>query len=300
VDLREVVEHLARMLRGVVGSQIQMQVRCADVLPPIRADRAQIEQAITTLVVNARDAMPNGGRITIELEEVALDAAYCAAHVSASPGRHVRLCVSDTGAGLGPELLPRVFEPFFTTRGTGNTGLGLSTAYGIVKQTGGNIWVYSEPGLGTTFKLYFPAHAEAAFEEQPGAAESGERFAGTETILLVDDTDLVRRLARDVLSGAGYRVLEAAGADEALQVAGGQPAPIDLLLTDVVMPGRSGVELAERLRTVRTDVRVLYISGYTDLAIVRNGLLAQDAAFLQKPFTPEDLLRKVRQVLSVH
>jgi two-component system, cell cycle sensor histidine kinase and response regulator CckA len=193
-----------------------------------------------------------------------------------------------------------VFEPFFTTRDKAtSSGLGLSTVYGIVKQTGGNIWVYSEPNLGTTFKLYFPAETPEAVEEIPTDAPAREVVRGTETILLVDDTDMVRRLARDVLSGAGYHVLEAGGADEALQVAGNQPEPIHLLVTDVVMPGRNGIELADRLRTTHGELPVLYISGYTDMAIVRDGLLSQDVAFLQKPFTPDDLLRKVRQVLEV-
>jgi signal transduction histidine kinase/ActR/RegA family two-component response regulator len=298
VDLAEVVEHLARMLRGVLGSSVDLQLRCTRV-PKILADRAQIEQAVTNLAINARDAMPKGGRLTIEVDETTLDERYCDSHVSASPGRHVRLCVSDTGVGIPRELLPRVFEPFFTTRDpAASSGLGLSTTYGIVKQSGGNIWAYSEPGLGTTFKLYFPVAAGAGRAHEPAGASAGERLRGSETILLVDDTDMVRRLARDVLSGAGYRVLEAAGADEALQVAGSEASPIDLLVTDVVMPGRSGMELADRLRTARHDVRVLYISGYTDAAIVRGGLLAENAAFLQKPFTPDDLLRKVRQVLE--
>jgi two-component system, cell cycle sensor histidine kinase and response regulator CckA len=221
--------------------------------------------------------------------------------VSARPGRHVRLCISDTGVGMSRELLAHVFEPFFTTRDRAtSSGLGLSTVYGIVKQTGGNIWVYSEPNLGTTFKLYFPAEAPEAVEDIPAPAPPREVTRGTETILLVDDTDMVRRLARDVLSAAGYHVLEAGGADEALQVAGKQSDAIDLLVTDVVMPGRNGIELADRLRTTHGELPVLYISGYTDMAIVRDGLLSQDVAFLQKPFTPDDLLRKVRQILEVH
>ncbi len=300
VNLAELVTQLARMLGGVVGSHIELKVRCAERMPAIRADRAQIEQAITNLAINARDAMPNGGHLIIELDEVVLDRSYCETHVSARPGRHVRLCISDTGVGIDPALLPRVFEPFFTTRDPATaSGLGLSTVYGIVKQSGGNIWVYSEPNLGTTFKLYFPV--DAAEESMAVHNETPKREAsqGSETILLVDDTDMVRRLARDVLSTAGYRVLEAGGADEAIQVAGNQLDPIDLLVTDVVMPGRNGIELADRLRTSRADMPVLYISGYTDMAIVRDGLLSQDVAFLQKPFTPDDLLRKVRQVLEV-
>jgi two-component system, cell cycle sensor histidine kinase and response regulator CckA len=299
VNLAELVTQLARMLRGVMGSHVELKVRCADRLPSIHADRAQLEQAITNLAINARDSMPDGGHLFIELDEVVLDAAYCETHVSARPGRHLRLTLSDTGIGIAPELLPRVFEPFFSTRNPGiSSGLGLSTVYGIVKQSGGNIWVYSEPNLGTTFKLYFPAEAVDVVEQPSSATGKREVLRGSETILLVDDTDIVRRLARDVLKTAGYRVLEAGGADEAMQVAGKQD-PIDLLVTDVVMPGRNGIELAERLRTTRSELPVLYMSGYTDMAIVRDGLLAQDVAFLQKPFTPHDLLQKVRQVLEI-
>jgi signal transduction histidine kinase/ActR/RegA family two-component response regulator len=298
VDLADVIQPLARMLRGLLGSQIDLRVQCADRVPPIRADRAQLDQAITNLAINAREAMPQGGRLTIEVDTVVLDEPYCDAHLSAQPGEYVRLSVTDTGTGIPPELLPRVFEPFFTTRDPSKvSGMGLSTVYGIVKQSGGNIWVYSEPGVGTTFKLYFPVVREGA-ETSEAVPPAHERLRGSETILLVDDTEIVRRLSKDVLSRAGYRVLEAAGADEALQVAGRQAAPIDLVLTDVVMPGPNGIELASRLRSSRAAVRVLFMSGYTDLAVVRDGLLAHEEAFLQKPFTPEDLLRKVRQALE--
>ena len=300
IDLSDLVTQLARMLRGVLGSRIELKVRCADSVSAIRADRAQLEQAITTLAINARDAMPEGGQLILELDEVALDDAYCRSHVSAKPGRHVRLCLTDTGVGIARELLPRIFEPFFTLRAPGTaSGLGLSTVYGIVKQSGGNIWVYSEPSFGTTFKLYFPVEASEPLHQPPPAAVRPEAMRGSETILLVDDTDIVRRLARDVLSAAGYRVLEAGGADEAEDVAGNDPDAIDLLVTDVVMPGRNGIELADRLRTTMTDLPVLYISGYTDMSIVRDGLLSHEVAFLQKPFTPDDLLRKVRQVLEL-
>jgi signal transduction histidine kinase/ActR/RegA family two-component response regulator len=299
LDLPEVVQHLSRMLNGVLGSHIALRVRCAEHVPAIRADRAQLEQAITNLAINAREAMPQGGALTLEVDPVALDSAYCDAHISARPGEYVRLSVTDTGKGIPKELLPRIFEPFFTTRDVSTgSGLGLSMVYGIVKQSGGNIWAYSEPGIGTTFKLYFPVEPsrEAAEAAPPPAAR--ERLEGSETILVVDDTDTVRRLTRDVLSRAGYQVLEAASPDDALKMAAGRCEPIHLLVTDVVMPGSSGVELVGRLRSVRPDVGVLYISGYTDMAIVREGLLENAAAFLQKPFTPEDLLRRVRQVLE--
>jgi signal transduction histidine kinase/ActR/RegA family two-component response regulator len=299
LELPVVVEHLARMLRGVLGSQIELRVQCAADVPPIRADRAQLDQAITSLAINAREAMPTGGTLTIEVDTVGLDSEYCDTHISARPGEYVRLLVTDTGAGISQDHLSRVFEPFFSVREpTTSSGLGLSMVYGIVKQSGGNIWAYSEPGLGTTFKLYFPVDVASHQPEVTPAASDRSHLNGSETILVVDDTEMVRRLTRDVLSRAGYRVLEAGGADQAMQVVASQPAPIDLLVTDVVMPGRNGVELVERLCSVCTNVRVLYVSGYTDLGIVRDGLLASDAAFLQKPFTPDDLLRKVRQVLD--
>jgi two-component system, cell cycle sensor histidine kinase and response regulator CckA len=299
LDLPQVVEHVSRMLKGVLGSQVTLRVRCSDSVPPIHADRAQLEQAITNLAINAREAMPRGGELTIEVDAVVLDSTYCDTHISARPGEYVRLSITDTGVGIPKDLLPQVFEPFFTARDVPTAaGLGLSMVYGIVKQSGGNIWAYSEPGLGTTFKLYFPVYGAAPPAGSAVETPHRERLRGSETVLVVDDTDMVRRLTRDVLAGAGYHVLEAAGADEAVQVAGSHSAAIDLLVTDVVMPGRSGVELVDRLRATRPDLRVLYISGYTDLGIVREGLLADNAAFLQKPFTPEDLLRKVRHVLG--
>ena len=299
VNLAEVVEPLVRMLRGVLGSHIELIVRCAEGVPSIHADRAQLDQAITNLAINAREAMPNGGRLSIEVDAVTLDEAYCDTHISARPGDYVRLAVTDTGGGIPREQLPRVFEPFFTTGDSGtHAGLGLSTVYGIVKQSGGNIWVYSEPGLGTTFKLYFPVRVVNQLDVDRVVTPDPAPSRGARTILLVDDTEMVRRLTRNVLSRAGYHVLEAGGAEEALQVAGSQPAPIDLLVTDVIMPGRTGIDLADHMRTAGNHVRVLYTSGYTEMSLVREGLLAEDVVFLQKPFTPEDLLRKVRQVLE--
>jgi len=297
LDLSEVVEHLSRMLNGVLGSQVTLRVRCAANVPAVHADRAQLEQAITNLAINAREAMPRGGELTIEVDAVRLDSKYCDAHISATPGEYVRLSVTDTGIGIPRELLPRVFEPFFTARSVQTAaGLGLSMVYGIVKQSGGNIWAYSEPGLGTTFKLYFPVHGVS--RPAAGSSATTRALRGSETILVVDDTATVRRLTRQVLVAAGYSVLEAAGADDAVQVAAGHQSEIDAIVTDVVMPGRNGVELVEQLRATRPRTRVLYVSGYTELGIVREGLLAAGAAFLQKPFTPEELLRKVRGVLE--
>jgi CheY-like chemotaxis protein len=265
----------------------------------VRADSAQIEQAVSMLLMNAVEAMPAGGRITIEADAVTLDEAYCSEHVSVQPGAYVRLAVSDTGVGMVPDALSRIFEPFFTRReGETVAGFGLAAVHGIVQQMGGCIWPYSEPGLGTTFKIYLPVVTQ---ETVPSAEPVGTHGAlnAKETILLVDDTAVVRRLAQEVLSRAGYQVLDADSADEALRVASGHADAIDLLLTDVIMPGPTGVELAERLQAIRGNVPVLFMSGYADTAVVRNGLLAHEAAFLQKPFTPAALLDKVRQVLNL-
>jgi CheY-like chemotaxis protein len=299
LQLGDVVRSLGGMLRAALGEDIDLQISCADGLPSVRVDQGQFEQVIANLVVNARDAMPNGGRLSIEVDQVSLDEAYCDTHLSVKPGEYVRVAITDNGVGIPAERLSRVFEPFFTTKGQGKgSGLGLATAYGIVKQSGGNIWVYSEPGLGTTFRIYLPVDRDAALPVGPSRALPKERVHGSETILLVEDAAVIRQLARDVLTRAGYRVLDAGDTATALEVAAAHDGLIDLLLTDVVMPGPNGVELADRLRVTRPQTRVLFMSGYTDNAAVRNGLLAPDTAFLQKPFTPEGLLRKIRQVIE--
>ena len=300
LNLNETVHGVAGMLGRVIGEDVDLQIKCATRIPPVCADQGQLESALMNLVVNARDAMPQGGRIIIETDEVLLDQSYCDAHISVRPGHYVRLAVSDNGIGIPIDVQHRIFEPFFTTKDAGKgTGLGLATVYGIIKQSGGYIWVYSEPGMGTTFKVYLPVNTSGRPSPVPGPKGSPEWSHGTETILLVEDAEIIRQLAREIIVRAGYRVLEAGDAEQALAVASAHSGHIDLLLTDVIMPGRSGVELATRLKSIRTDVNVLYMSGYTDNAIVRNGLLADEASFLQKPFTPEDLLRKVRQMLEV-
>ncbi len=300
LDLNDTVHGVAEMLRRVIGEDVDLQIGCATRIPPVRADEGQLESALMNLVVNARDAMPKGGRIIIETDEVVLDQPYCDTHVSVRPGHYVRLAVSDTGVGIPLDVQHRIFEPFFTTKEAGKgSGLGLATVYGIIKQSGGYIWVYSEVGVGTTFKVYLPVDTEGRPAPSPAAPVAKGRSGGTETILLVEDAAIIRQLAREILVRAGYEVLEAGNAGEALAVASAHKGRIDLLLTDVIMPGLSGVELASRLKAIRKDVNVLYMSGYTDNAIARNGLLADEASFLQKPFTPEDLLRKVRQVLEV-
>jgi len=299
IDLNETVHSLAGMLRQLIGEHIDLQIMCKSDLPPIRADLSQLESALANLVINARDAMPQGGRLTIETTDVVLDDDYCAAHVGVRPGRYVRLSVTDTGVGMSQEVQARIFEPFFTTKEAGKgSGLGLATVYGIVKQSGGNIWVYSEQGMGATFKVYLPideTQEVAAAPQEP--VRRGQWSRGTETVLLVEDAPMIRRLAREIMTRAGYTVVEAGDGDQAAQLAARLPR-IDVLLTDVVMPRRNGIELAEHLKATRHGLRVLFMSGYTDTAIIRNGLLIDSATFLQKPFTPEELLRKLRVVIE--
>jgi len=298
INLNETVNSLAGMLRQLIGENIDLRIVCAPDLPPIRADLSQLESALANLVVNARDAMPRGGRLTIETADVVLDDDYCTTHVAVRPGRYARLSVSDTGTGMSQELQTRIFEPFFTTKEAGKgSGLGLASVYGIVKQSGGNIWVYSEEGLGSTFKIYLPVDATERTATTSTDAVRGQWSKGTETVLLVEDAPMIRRLAREIMMRAGYTVLEAEDAEQAMRLVGQHPR-IDVLLTDLIMPGPSGVELAEHLRRARANVRVVFMSGYTDNAIVRDGLLGESAAFLQKPFTPEELLRKLRHVID--
>jgi CheY-like chemotaxis protein len=250
------------------------------------------------LAVNARDAMPRGGRLTIETSNVVLDRAYARQHAGLEPGPYVVLAVSDTGHGMRPEVLARVFEPFFTTKEPGKgTGLGLATVHGIVKQSGGHVGVYSEPGQGTTFKVYLPRTDAPTVEAEPPAT-ADELPRGSETILLVEDEASLRELVRECLEGGGYTVLPARHGTQALELCERHSGPLHLLMTDVVMPGMNGRELAERLRALRPEIRVLYMSGYTDDAVVLHGVLAEDMAFLQKPFTAETLARTVRLVLG--
>jgi len=299
-DLNTVVSDLEKMLRRMIGEDIELRVSAQSDLGNIKADPVQLEQMIMNLVVNARDAMPKGGKLSIETTNVYLDESYAREHVSVVPGHYVMLAISDTGCGMDEETRVRIFEPFFTTKESGKgTGLGLSTVYGIVKQSGGNIWVYSEEGRGTTFKIYFPS-VMAEAEEYKRASRASEVPKGSETILLVEDADLVRKLARQVLETAGYRVVEAANADAAIQLCesrNGHPK-IDLLLTDVVMPGMSGNDMSKVLLAKQPGMPVLYMSGYTDDAIVQHGVLEAGINFIQKPFSPGALALKVREVLD--
>ncbi len=298
LDLNAEVADVRVMLERVLGEDIEIVERLDPALGRTRADPAQIEQVLLNLVVNSRDAMPRGGTVTIETANVVLDEDYARRHIAVAPGPYVRLTVSDTGLGMDREVQSHIFEPFFTTKEKGKgTGLGLSTVYGVVKQSGGNVWVYSEPGQGTTFKLYLPRVDEAG-EPLPVAAATGPVRGGRETILLVEDEAGVRELANEILAGLGYRVLTARDGQDALEVAAAHTEPIQLMVTDVVMPRLSGRALADRLHPLRPDTRILFMSGYTEDAIIQHGLLVSGIAFLEKPFTPARLGAKVREVLD--
>ena len=296
VNLTELVLESERMLRRLLGEDISLLTRCERGSCLVRVDPSQIHQIVMNLAVNARDAMAQGGKLTIETKCVFLDAAYASEHVGVSPGQHVMLSVSDTGVGMDRPTQARIFEPFFTTKELGKgTGLGLATVFGIVQQSGGHIWVYSEPGSGTTFKIYFP---EAGADVEPPPSVHRGTLRGSETVLLVEDQDEVRIVARDILRRYGYHVLEARHAGEALLISERHLRTIHLLLTDVVMPEMNGRELAGRLLGARPELRVLYMSGYTEHAIVHHAILDSDVEYMQKPIVPEALARRVREVLD--
>ena len=298
LDLNSVVENAHMMLGRLIGEDIALVIRPAPDLGTVRADPGQIDQILLNLAVNARDAMPEGGTLTLETANVELREEYAAEHWPLEPGRYVMVAVSDTGAGMDAETQRRVFEPFFTTKPAGQgTGLGLSTVYGIVKQSGGYIWLYSEPGLGTTFKIYLP-QVDQLPEGDPSEAFSAVISGGSETILLVEDNPALREMIRRRLEGRGYTVLLAGDGEQALALATAVSEPIHLLLTDVVMPNLGGAELAKRLGARRPGLRVLFMSGYTDGAIVQHGVLAEGVVLLEKPFSGEQLLRAVRVVLD--
>ena len=298
MHLDRLVAEVHAMLSRLIGENIEIQTITGKSPGLVKIDPGQFQQILMNLVVNARDAMPGGGKIVIETSNVDLDEGYCAAHPYVASGRFVMLAVSDTGQGMSEEVKAHIFEPFFTTKERGSgTGLGLATTYGAVKQSGGSIEVYSEVGIGTTFKIYLPRVEEVAVEPEEDGRPA-DLPGGTETVLLVEDEDTVRSLGVRILKDLGYRILQARNGDEALALATGYGERIDLLLTDVVMPGMSGKELATRLAPHRPETKVLFTSGYTDDAIVNHGVLDEGVSFIGKPYTPVALARKVREVLD--
>jgi PAS domain S-box-containing protein len=298
LDLNTILINLHNMLRRLIGEDIELVTLLAEDLGRVKTDLGWIEQAIMNLVVNARDAMPSGGKLTIETGNIDLDEAYVGGRVGVTPGRYVMLSVSDTGVGMTSEVTERLFEPFFSTKDKDKgTGLGLSTVYGIVKQSGGDIWVYSEPDKGSTFKIYLP-RVDEPLEERTEKPLDDEFLRGSETILLVEDEEEVRKLAVRVLERQGYKVLAARDGEEALRICEQHRDPIHLMLTDVVMPGMNGHEVAKRLESFHPETKVLYMSGYTDNAIVLHGVLVKGVHYIQKPFTVDALTKKVREVLE--
>jgi len=299
LDLNTLIAGFVKMLERMIGEDVELEIVLASGLSRVEADPGQMEQIIMNLVVNARDSMLDGGKLIIETVNVDLDKDYAKEHdVSMQPGPHVMLGVSDTGMGMDDKTKSHIFEPFFTTKEVGKgTGLGLSTVYGIVKQSGGYIWVYSEPGQGTTFKIYLPAVEREAAQVQEEQTSSDD-FTGSETILIVEDDDSLRNMVCEILEPQGYSILEAQNGIEALRVSESHSGQIHLMLTDVVMPKMGGRELEEHLRPLRPDMKVIYMSGYTDNAILHHGVLSPGIEFLEKPFTPAGLRKKVREVLD--
>jgi CheY-like chemotaxis protein len=299
LDMNALLKDLNKMLRRIIGEDIELVFLLTEDLGRVKIDPGQFEQMILNLAVNARDAMPSGGKLTFETANIELDEEYARTHINVNPGPYVQLSITDTGVGIPFDIKEKVFEPFFTTKDQGKgTGLGLSTVYGIVKQSGGNIWVYSEPDLGTTFKIYLP-RVEEELDSALKQEETDFLPRGNETVMLVEDDPLVRDLAHRLLIGQGYKVLEASDGKEALRIAQENIGEkIHLLLTDVVMPQMGGKELSEKLKLLRPDIGVLYTSGYTDNAIVHHGTLESGTYFLQKPFSLKSLSQKVREVLD--
>ena len=298
VDLNSLVLEMHRMLARVIGEDVELQVRLNPGVKPVRVDRGQIELVLLNLAVNARDAMPRGGILTIETANVDLGQEGQRNRMMEMSGQCVVLAISDTGIGMDPDVRVRIFEPFFTTKESGKgTGLGLSTSYGIIRQHGGDIWVYSEPGLGTTFKIYLPVAGESARQKHAEAVQAVTE-GGAETILVVEDDAGVAAVMRETLSAKGYEVISACDPSEALAIVREHLAPIHLLLSDLVLNTMHGTELSRRVRALRPEIKVLYVSGYTDAAAAGQKFFEAGAAFLEKPFAPEVLARKVREVLG--
>jgi PAS domain S-box-containing protein len=299
VDLNKLVTSLSSMLRRLIGEDIDLRLEMRPELGQVNADPGQLEQVLMNLVVNARDAMPKGGTLTIETANVTLDESYVSRHITVKPGQYTLLAVSDNGFGMDEATQARLFEPFFTTKGSGRgTGLGLSTVFGIVKQSGGSVDVYSVPGRGTSVKIYLPRINHPVTADSETLSKAVAR--GSETILVVEDDEMVRNLVRETLQREGYKVLDAADSVEARRASEKHKTAIHLLITDVVMPKVSGRDLAVELCRRRPEMKVLYMSGYTDSAIVNSGILQREVAFLQKPFTPALLAERVREVLEGH
>jgi CheY-like chemotaxis protein len=298
INLNDIVLNLDSLLRRLIGEDIEVMTVPAENIGMVKADPGQIEQVVMNLALNSRDAMPNGGKLTLETSNAVLDETYAGEHQPVEPGRYVMLAVSDTGHGMSADTIGRIFEPFYTTKEVGKgTGLGLSMVYGIVKQSGGHIWVYSEPEQGTTFKIYLPRVDQPA--EQAGSeTHPGSVSRGMETILLVEDDPQLRELSSTVLTDRGYRVLAASTPEEGIAIAESNQRDIRLLVTDVIMPRMNGRQLAERVQKISQKIRVLYISGYTDNAIVHYGVLDSGLWFLPKPFTLAAFVAKVREVLD--
>jgi PAS domain S-box-containing protein len=298
LDLNMVIADIGKMLQRLIGEDVELRTHFDLRIGLAKADPGQVEQVVMNLAVNARDAMPHGGKLTIETANAYLDESYAGQHAEVQPGPYIMLAMSDTGTGMDKQTQARIFEPFFTTKEQGKgTGLGLSTVYGIVRQSGGHISVYSEPGRGTTFKVYLPQANESCPARDP-LAPAPELLSGTETVLIVEDEDAVRQLTQQVLKANGYTVLEASNPNDALGLAASFREQIHLLISDVVMPGMNGGALVSHLSQLRPTTRVLYISGYAEDAIVQHGILDSGTPFLPKPFTPDGLLRKVRKVLD--
>jgi CheY-like chemotaxis protein len=297
LDLNVVLVDLDRLLRRVIGEDIELLTNVTDGLPPVRIDQGQIGQVLMNLAVNARDAMPDGGRLTIETRAVELDSEYARTHPNVVPGPYVLLAVTDTGTGIPPEVAAHLFEPFFTTKEVGRgTGLGLATCFGIVTDAGGHIWYYTEPGAGTTFKVYLPQASGLAHEAVP-VKPAGEE-TGTETLLVVEDDEAVRIPTVRMLRSMGYSVLEATNGGQALAMVADTSARVDLVVTDMIMPEMGGVEMMEHFHRLHPRLRVLFLSGYTQDALTANGTILPAVHFLQKPFTRGELSRAVRQAVD--
>ena len=296
VDVNEIVGGMGTMLERIIGDDVKVAIELAEGVAPVEADRAQVERVVLNLAANARDAMPDGGQLTIATANVELDESYDSTHGDVAPGPYVLLAISDSGTGMSEEVRRRLFEPFFSTKAGGGTGLGLATVFGVVKQSGGSIFVYSEEGRGTTFKIYLPVSARPVEPPQDGDRPVSQR--GTETIVVVEDDPSVRELVRIMLGDCGYVVLTAADADAAARLCAERPEGVALLLTDVVMPDVGGRVLAERLTALFPALRVLFMSGYSDEAVFRHGILRPGTAFIEKPFSQAALARKVREVLD--